>query len=72
MVACLQRNGEEIAEWVHGKSVIPERQEEVREKVGIIARMKENREDWRVVLIQLKNMSMHLRTHYLKQETDLS
>lgn len=63
MVACLQRIKEEVVEWVHGKTLIPERQEEVREKVGI-TRRKEDTEDWRVVLIQLKNKSMHLRTHY--------
>lgn len=64
MIACLKRIKEEVVEWVHGKTIIPERQEEVREKVGIIPRMKEDREDWRVVLIQLKLKSVHLTTHY--------
>lgn len=34
------------------------------EKVEIIMRMKEDREDWRAVLIQLNPKSIHLRTHY--------
>lgn len=61
MVVCLQRIKEKVVEWVHEKTM---RQGEVREKVGVITRTKEDREDWRVVLIQLKPKSMHLRTHY--------
>lgn len=61
MVACLQTPKEKILEWVHGKTIIPEREEK---KIEIIMSMKEDREDWRVVLIQLNPKSIHLRTHY--------
>lgn len=64
MTACLKRIKEEVVEWVHRKTIIPERQEEVREKAGIITRMREDREDWRLVLNQLKPKAMHSTTHY--------
>lgn len=41
-----------MAGWIHGKAIISERQD--KEKVEVITQMKD-REDERVVLIQIKN-----------------
>lgn len=61
MVAGLQKIEEDVINCVNGKTIIPERQKEVREKVGIMSRNEDKRR-LEIVLIQLKK-SMHLRIH---------